>query len=118
LDRGEIIIHFRAEEQAKASAVAIVEAKQVVDAKLGGEGSAAKSMENVVLKLKVFTQVVDEAANVTTHLTICIDNSHSFCVASSLHQSCLDSVVLSVQGDRVRFIHVRVFLTIGMLCRL
>lgn len=70
MDRGEIIIRFRAEEQAKASAVAIAEAKQAVDAKLEGEGSAAKSMETVVLKLKVFAEVIDEAANVTLHLTL------------------------------------------------
>jgi len=50
--------------------MAMAEAKQVVDAKLEGKGSAVKSMETVVLKLKVFAEVIDEASNVTMHLTL------------------------------------------------
>jgi len=64
LDHGEIIIRFWTEEHAKASAVAISEAKQAVQTFLEGENSAIKSMETVMSKLKVFANVTDKAANV------------------------------------------------------
>lgn len=63
IDRGEIVVRCWTEETAEASAVVVADARTAVAAILEGD-SAAKSLEAVMLKLKLFVTVADEAAKV------------------------------------------------------
>jgi len=63
LDKGEIVVRFWTEGLADAGAVAVVDARTAVKVNLEGD-SAAKSLETVVSKLRLFVSVVDEAAQV------------------------------------------------------
>ncbi|KIM82226.1 hypothetical protein PILCRDRAFT_473128 [Piloderma croceum F 1598] len=63
-ERGEITVRFWTEETVQASATAIAGAHQAVEDKLEDDSSPAKSMEAIVSKLKVFADIVDEAAKV------------------------------------------------------
>jgi hypothetical protein len=102
-ERGEITVRIWTEETVQASAGAVAGARQAVEDKLEDDSSPAKSLEAVVSKLKVFVDIVDEAAKVWklarviehwltlslcryTHTSILYGKQFHLCTKCGLHQ--------------------------------